>query len=51
MIDNYMIGYTNIYKRNINLDIGRLMREKYENGMIINESQFREELDNVLSDS
>ena len=40
-----------IYKRNINLDIGRLMREKYENGMIINESQFREELDNVLSDS
>lgn len=40
-----------IYKRNYNLNLGFLMRRKYESGMILNENQFREELDNVLSNS
>lgn len=40
-----------IYKKNIDVSIGSVMRKKYEQGMILNENQFKEELDNVLFSS
>ena len=40
-----------LYKYEKNNAIGKLLREKYKNGEIINENDFKEVLKNVLSSS
>lgn len=39
------------YKKNYPVETGKIMREKYENGLIRNEHEFKEVLNNVLSSS
>ena len=39
------------YKKNYPVETGKIMREKYENGLIRNEHEFKEVLNNVLSGS
>lgn len=36
------------YKKNYPVETGKIMREKYENGLIRNEHEFKEVLNNVL---
>ena len=40
-----------LYKKNYPIETGRVMREKYECGLIRNEHEFKEVLNNVLSGS
>ena len=39
------------YKKNYPVETGEIMREKYENGLIRNEHEFKEVLNNVLFSS
>ena len=39
------------YKKNYPIETGKIMREKYESGLIRNEDEFKEVLNNVLSNS
>ena len=39
------------YKKNYPIETGKIMREKYESGLIRNEHEFKEMLNNVLSSS
>lgn len=45
-LNNWLHDY--LYKKNYSEKIGKLMRDKYENGQIRNESEFKEVLKNVL---
>ena len=36
------------YKKSYPVETGKIMREKYENGLIRNEHEFKEVLNNVL---
>ena len=47
-MNNWLHDY--LYKKDYPVEIGRIMRVKYENGKIRNESEFKEVLENVLSD-
>ena len=40
-----------MYKKTYPIEPGRIMREKYESGLIRNEHEFKEVLNNVLSGS
>lgn len=46
--NNWLHKY--MYKKDYPIEIGKLLREKYENGKIRNDSEFEEALKNVLSD-
>lgn len=46
-LNNWLHDY--LYKKNYSVQIGKIMRNKYENGLIRNEDEFKEELKNVLS--
>ena len=46
-LNNWLHDY--LYKKNLPNYIGREMRDKYERGLIKNESDFKEEFENVLS--
>lgn len=48
-LNNWLHDY--LYKKNYPVEIGKIMRAKYESGSIRNENEFREVLNNVLSDS
>ena len=48
-LNNWLHDY--LYKKNYPIEVGRILREKYQNGLIRNEHEFEEELNNVLSDS
>ena len=48
-INNWLHKY--LYKKEYPNAIGRILREKYEAGKIINEKMFKEELENVLFSS
>ena len=48
-LNNWLHDY--LYKKNYPLEIGRTIREKYECGLIRNEYEFKEVLNNVLLDS
>ena len=48
-LNNWLHDY--LYKKNYPIETGKIMREKYESGLIRNEQEFMEVLDNVLSDS
>ena len=47
--NNWLHDY--LYKKKYAIETGKVMREKYENGFIQNEHEFKEELSNVLFDS
>ena len=47
--NNWLHDY--LYKKQYSIETGKVMREKYENGFIRNEHEFKEELSNVLFDS
>ncbi len=46
-LNNWLHDY--LYKKNYPVETGKIMREKYENGFIRNEYEFREVLNYVLS--
>ena len=48
-LNNWLHDY--LYKKNYPIETGRVMREKYESGLIRNEQEFKEVLNNVLSGS
>ena len=48
-LNNWLHAY--LYKKNYPIEIGQIMREKYESGLIRNEHEFKEVLNNVLSSS
>ena len=48
-LDKWIHDY--LYKKNYPIETGRIMREKYESGLIRNEHEFKEALNNVLSSS
>lgn len=48
-INNWLHDY--LYKKDYSIKIGKLLRIQYENGLIRNETEFKEALENVLSDS
>lgn len=48
-LNNWFHDY--LYKKNYPIEIGMIMRDKYENGLIRNEHEFKEALNNVLFDS
>ena len=48
-LNNWIHDY--LYKKNYSVEIGKRMRDDYENGIIRNEQEFREVLNNVLFDS
>ena len=48
-LNNWLHDY--LYKKNYPIETGRIMREKYERGLIRNENEFMEVLNNVLSGS
>ena len=48
-LNNWLHDY--LYKKNYPIETGKIMRKKYESGLIRNEQEFMEELNNVLSDS
>ncbi len=47
-MNNWLHDY--LYKKNYPVEIGKLLRDRYENGRIRNETEFKEALENVLSD-
>ena len=48
-LNNWLHDY--LYKKTYPIEPGRIMREKYESGLIRNEHEFKEVLNNVLSGS
>ena len=48
-LNNWLHDY--LYKKDYPVETGKIMREKYENGLIRNEYEFKEVLNNVLSGS
>ena len=48
-LNNWLHDY--LYKRDYPMDTGKMIREKYESGLIRNENEFKEALNNVLSGS
>ena len=48
-LNNWLHDY--LYKKNYPIEIGMIIRDKYENGLIRNEHEFKEALNNVLFDS
>ena len=48
-LNNWLHDY--LYKKNYPIETGRIMRKKYESGLIRNEHDFKEMLNNVLSSS
>ena len=48
-LNNWLHDY--LYKKSYPIDTGRIMRENYESGLIRNEQEFKEVLNNVLSGS
>ena len=48
-LNNWLHDY--LYKKSYPIIIGKILREKYENGLIRNEYEFKEVLNNVLFDS
>ena len=46
-LNNWLHDY--LYKKNYPIETGRILREKYEIGVIWNEYDFKEVLNNVLS--
>lgn len=42
------VGILDLYKKSYPVETGKIMREKYENGLIRNEHEFKEVLNNVL---
>ena len=48
-LNNWLHDY--LYKKDYPVETGKIMREKYENGLIRNEHEFKEVLNNVLSGS
>ena len=48
-LNNWLHDY--LYKKDYLVETGKIMREKYENGLIRNEYEFKEVLNNVLSGS
>lgn len=48
-LNNWLHDY--LYKKNYPIETGRIMREKYESGLIRNEHEFKEMLNNVLFSS
>ena len=48
-LNNWLHDY--LYKKDYPVETGKIMREKYENGLIRNEHEFKEVLNNVLFDS
>lgn len=48
-MNNWLHDY--LYKKTYPIEPGRIMREKYESGLIRNEHEFKEVLNNVLSGS
>ena len=48
-MNNWLHDY--LYKKTYPIEPGRIMREKYESGLIWNEHEFKEVLNNVLSGS
>lgn len=48
-LNNWLHDY--LYKKNYPIETGKIMRDKYENGLIRNEYEFKEVLDNVLFNS
>ena len=48
-LNNWLHDY--LYKKNYPIEIGMIMRDKYENGLVRNEHEFKEVLNNVLFDS
>ena len=45
-LNNWLHDY--LYKKSYPVETGKIMREKYENGLIRNEHEFKEVLNNVL---
>ena len=45
-LNNWLHDY--LYKKSYPIEVGKILRVKYENGMIRNEHEFKEELNNVL---
>lgn len=48
-LNNWLHDY--LYKKDYPVETGKIMREKYENGLIRNKYEFKEVLNNVLSGS
>lgn len=48
-LNNWLHDY--LYKKDYPVETGKIMREKYENGLIRNEHEFKEVLNNVLFSS
>ena len=48
-LNNWLHGY--LYKKDYSIETGCILREKYESGLIRNEHEFKEVLNNVLSGS
>ena len=48
-LNNWLHGY--LYKKNYPIETGRVLRKRYEEGLIHNEDEFKEVLNHVLSDS
>jgi len=48
-LNNWLHDY--LYKRDYPMETGKMIREKYESGLIRNENEFKEALNNVLSGS
>ncbi len=48
-LNNWLHDY--LYKKSYPVETGKIMREKYENGLIRNEHEFKEVLNNVLFSS
>ena len=48
-LNNWLHDY--LYKKSYQIETGCIMREKYESGLIRNEHEFKEVLNNVLSSS
>lgn len=46
--NNWLHAY--LYKKNYPAGIGKIMRDKYEQGLVLSENEFKEELKNVLFD-
>ena len=49
LLNNWLHDY--LYKKDYPIETGRILREKYESGLIRNEHEFKEVLNNVLSGS
>lgn len=47
-LNNWLHEY--LYKKNYPIEIGKIMRSKYESGQIRDEGDFKEALENLLSD-